>query len=80
MSISHQILFVGIALLVVGFEEFFVCGLSTGSAKGFFCTICHREGSVESRVVSEVDRLFFRDQNSQEFVTHQIHQGVLNAR
>ena len=40
-------------------NQLFVSGSSTGSDKLFFCKICHRDVSMESRGASEFARRFF---------------------
>ena len=41
------------------FFELFVSGSSTGSDKHFYCMICHRDVSMESRGAGEFSRHFF---------------------
>ena len=55
--------------------ELFVSGSSTGSDKLFFCTICHRDVSMETRGAGELTRHFSGDRHWQADVTYRVHQG-----
>ena len=56
--------------------ELFVSGSSTGSDKLFFCTICHRDVSMETRGAAELTRHFSGDRHWQADVTYRVHQGL----
>ena len=52
--------------------QLFVSGSSTGSDKLFFCKICHRDVSMESRGASEFARHFFGKRHWQLDVTYRV--------
>ena len=56
--------------------ELFVSGSSTGSDKSFFCTICHRDVSMETRGAGELTRHFSSDRHWQADVTYRVHKGL----
>ena len=56
--------------------ELFVSGSSTGSDKSFFCTICHRDVSMETRGAGELTRHFSGDRHWQADVTYRVYQGL----
>ena len=52
--------------------QLFVSGSSTGSDKLFFCKICHRNVSMESRGASEFARHFFGNRHWQLDMTYRV--------
>ena len=56
--------------------ELFVSGASTGSEKHFFCTICHKDVSMETRGAGELVRHFSGHRHWQADVTYRVHQGL----
>ena len=56
--------------------ELFVSGASTGSEKHFFCTICHKDVSMETRGAGELVRPFSGRRHWQADVTYRVHQGL----
>ena len=56
--------------------ELFVSGASTGSEKHFFCTICHKDVSMETRDAGELVRHFSGPRHWQADVTYRVHQGL----
>ena len=53
-------------------NQLFVSGSSTGSDKLFFCKICHRDVSMESRGASEFARRFFGKRHWQLDMTYRV--------
>ena len=56
--------------------EHFVSGSSTGSEKHFFCTICHKDVSMETRGAGDLVRHFSGPRHWQTDVTYRVHQGL----
>ena len=56
--------------------ELFVSGSSTGSDKLFFCTICHRDVSMDTQGAGELTHHFFGDRHWQADVTYRVHTGI----
>ena len=56
--------------------QLFVSGSSTGCDKHFFCMICHRDVSMESRGALEFSRHFFGKQHWQLDVTYRVQNNL----
>ena len=56
--------------------QLFVSGSSTGCDKHFFCMICHRDVSMESRGSLEFGRNFFGKRHWQLDVTYRVQNGL----
>ena len=56
--------------------ELFVSGASTGSENHFFCTICHKDVSMETGGAGELVRHFSGLRHWQADVTYRVHQGL----
>ena len=56
--------------------ELFVSGSSTGVDTAFYCTICQRDVSIESKGFREVTRHFSSDSHWQRDISYRVHSGL----
>ena len=54
----------------------FVSGSKNGKSTSFFCTMCERDVSIESRGLGEINRHFASDRHWERDVTYRVHKGL----